>query len=150
WLFNDLPRELLQERYGFAPDDEWARHVMLSSVRFNSGGSASFISSQGLVITNHHVAADTLHKLSTPEHNYVEGGFTANSHDDEIKTPDLELNQLVSIEDVTQRVGAAVTPNMPAAEAAKARREVMAQIEKESLDRTGLPSDVITLFGGAK
>ena len=103
WLFNDLPHKTLQEKYGFEATDEWAEHVMLSSVRFSSGGSASFVSSDGLVITNHHVAADTLHKLSTPEANYYDNGFLAGSLSDELKAPDLELNQLVSIEDVTAR-----------------------------------------------
>ncbi len=150
WLFNDLPVGQLKSRYDFVPTDEWARHIMLSSVRFNSGGSASFVSSNGLVITNHHVASDTLHKISSPEHNYHEDGFLARSFDEEIAAPDLELNQLVSIEDVTERVGAAVRSDMTAADAFKARRAVMAEIEKESLDATGFRSDVVTLFGGAK
>ena len=150
WLFNDLPMGYLQEKHGFEPDDRWARHVMLSSVRFNSGGSASFVSSTGLVLTNHHVGADTLHKISTPENNYFEDGFYADSHDDEIKAPDLELNQLVSIDDVTERVDAAAEPDMSPADAFVARRAAMSQIEKESLDKTGLRSDVVTLYGGAR
>lgn len=150
WLFNDLPTTLLKSKYGFTPTEDWARHVMLSSVRFNSGGSASFVSSSGLVLTNHHVASDTLHKLSTPDVNYIEQGFLAKTRDAEIKAPDLELNQLVSIEDVTDRVNAAVDSSLPTAEAFKARRAAMATIEKESLDKTGLRSDVITLYGGAK
>ena len=77
WLLNDLPKELLKKQHNFEPTDEWARHVMLSSVRFSSGGSASFVSSNGLVLTNHHVAADTLQKLSTPDNNYYEHGFLA-------------------------------------------------------------------------
>ena len=77
WLFNDLPTKYLQEKHGFTPTPEWARHLMLSSVRFNSGGSASFVSSKGLVLTNHHVGADTLHKISTPEKNYYRDGFYA-------------------------------------------------------------------------
>ncbi len=150
WLFNDLPQAELQSRYGFTPSADWARHVMLSSVRFNSGGSASFVSSNGLVITNHHVASDTLHKISSPEHNYHEDGFLARSLAEEIAAPDLELNQLVSIEDVTDRVNAAVKDGTSAADAFKARRAIMAEIEKESLDATGFRSDVVTLFGGAK
>lgn len=150
WLFEDLPVDYLKSTYGFEPTDDWARHVMLSSVRFNSGGSASFVSSNGLVLTNHHVAADTLHKLSTPEHNYAEAGFLAKSYSDEIKTPDLELNQLVSIEDVTARVNSAVKTGVSPSEASRARQAAMATIEKESLDKTGLRSDVITLYGGAK
>ncbi|MDZ4656661.1 MAG: S46 family peptidase [Bythopirellula sp.] len=150
WLFNDLPRAALQERYGFDATEAWAQHVMLSSVRFSSGGSASFVSSDGLVITNHHVAADTLHKLSTPQANYYDNGFLAELREDELKAPDLELNQLVSIEDVTDKVNAAVTTAMEPAAANKARQAAMAQIEQASLDATGLRSDVVTLFGGAK
>jgi hypothetical protein len=150
WLLNDLPKELLKQKYDFVPSDEWARHIMLSSVRFSSGGSASFVSSDGLVLTNHHVAADTLQKLSTPENNYYEHGFLAHTQEEELKAPDLELNQLVSIEDVTDQVNAAVTDDMDANEAFKARQAAMATIEKKSLDESGLRSDVITLFGGAK
>ncbi|MBN1590191.1 MAG: S46 family peptidase [Pirellulales bacterium] len=150
WLFNDLPRDYLKTKYGFEPTDEWTRHVMLSCVRFNSGGSASFISGTGLVLTNHHVGADTLHKISDARHNYLRDGFHAKTPAEEIKAPDLELNQLVAIEDVTERVGAAVTAEMSAAEAFAARRAVMSKIEKQSLDATGLRSDVVTLYGGAR
>lgn len=150
WLFNDLPRDWLKAQHNFDATPEWAEHVMLSSVRFNSGGSASFISSSGLVLTNHHVASDTLQKLSTPEHNYIEDGFYAPTTADEVAAPDLELNQLVSIEDVTGQVNAAVSDGQSAADAAKSRRAVMADIEQKSLDATGLRSDVVTLFGGAK
>jgi hypothetical protein len=150
WLFNSVPKAKLKETYGFEPTKEWLDHVMLSSVRFNSGGSASFVSSNGLVLTNHHVASDTLYKLSTPEHNYNEDGFLAKSYDEEIKTPDLELNQLISIEDVTAKVNAAVKEGMSPQEGSKARQAVMATIEKESQDATSLRSDVVTLFGGGR
>jgi hypothetical protein len=150
WLFNAVPQSQMKATYGFEPTKEWLDHVMLSSVRFNSGGSASFVSSNGLVLTNHHVASDTLYKLSTAENNYNENGFLAKSQSEEIKAPDLELNQLISVEDVTARVNAAVKPDLAPQEAAKARQAVMATIEKESLDKTGLRSDVVTLFGGGR
>jgi hypothetical protein len=123
---------------------------MLSSVRFNTGGSASFVSSNGLVLTNHHVASDTLFKLSTAEKNYNENGFLATKLEDEIPATDLELNQLISIEDVTDRVNASVKDSMTLADASKARQATMAQIEKESLDKTGLRSDIVTLYGGGR
>jgi hypothetical protein len=150
YLFNDLPREKLARDHQFEPSQAWADHLRLSSVRFNSGGSGSFISSDGLVLTNHHVAADTLQKLSSAERNLIENGYLARSLDQELKAPDLELNQLHSIQDVTERVNAAVDKNADAEAAAKQRRAVMATIEKESKDQSGMRSDVITLFGGAK
>ncbi|MBM3999741.1 MAG: S46 family peptidase [Planctomycetes bacterium] len=150
WLFNDLPKAALRERHGFEPTDEWAKHVMLASVRFNSGGSASFVSPQGLVLTNHHVGADTLQKVSTAERNIYRDGFYARTPEEEIAAPDLELNQLVSIEDVTERVTGAVPAGASPSEAFAARRAVMDRIESESLQATGLRSDVVTLYGGGR
>lgn len=150
WLFNSLPKSQLKQKYNFDVNDAWSKHLMLSSVRFNSGGSASFISSNGLVLTNHHVASDTLYKLSTPERNINSDGYYAKTQADELKAPDLELNQLVSIEDVTERVNASVKAGTAAADAAKARRAAIAGIEQASKEKTGLRSDVITLYGGGR
>ncbi len=150
YLFNDLPVKTLKERHDFEIDQAWADHLRLSSVRFNSGGSGSFISSDGLVLTNHHVAADTLHKLSSKDRDLIKNGYLAKSLDEELKAPDLELNQLVSIEDVTDRVNAGVKPDADPETALKQRRAAMTTIEQESKEQTGLRSDVITLFGGAK
>jgi hypothetical protein len=150
WVFNNLPKMQLKDKYDFEPTDAWVDHVMKSSVRFNSGGSGSFVSSTGLVLTNHHVGADTLHKISTSEHDYYKEGYWAKRLEDEAKAPDLELNVLQSIEDVTDRVNAAVKPGMKPGEAFGARRAVMSTIEKESLDKTGLRSDVVTLYQGGQ
>ena len=150
WLFTDPPTKLLKERYGFEPSAKWLEHVQRSAVRFNSGGSGSFVSADGLVFTNHHVGADTLAKISTPEKDYLTTGFHAKSREEEIKAVDLELNVLQSIEDVTERVNAAIKPDMSPADAQLARRAVTNTIEQESLEKTGLRSDVVTLYQGAK
>ncbi len=150
WLFNHPPRQLLKEKYGFDVTDSWLEHVQKSSVRFNSGGSGSFVSADGLVLSNHHVGADALQKFGDQEHDYLHDGFPARTRAEEKRCLDLELNVLMSIEDVTDRVNAAVKPAMSSEQAFLARRAVMAGIEKESLDKTGLRSDVVTLYQGGQ
>ncbi|MDB5303293.1 MAG: Peptidase, partial [Phycisphaerales bacterium] len=150
WLFNNPPREVLKKQHDFDATDAWLDHLMHAAVRFNSGGSASFVSADGLVMTNHHVGSGALQKLSTREHDYIATGFYAKTREKEPKCPDLELNVLENIEDVTARVNAAVKPGMSAADAQVARRAIMNTIEQESLKATGLRSDVVTLYQGGQ
>src|SRR6187455_3254494 len=124
WLFNAPPLKQLKEKYQFEPSPQWLEHLQKASVRFNSGGSGSFVSANGLVITNHHVGADTLQKISDPQHNYLKDGFYARTQADEIKSTDLELNVLMSIEDVTARVNEAVKPGVTNEQASSARSSV--------------------------
>src|SRR6267378_2146661 len=148
WLFNAPPLRQLKEKYQFEPTQQWLEHLQKASVRLNSGGSGSFVSANGLVITNHHVGADTLQKISDQQHNYLKDGFYARTQADEIKSTDLELNVLMSIEDVTARVNGAVKRGMTNDQASSSRSSVIAAIEKESKDKTGLRSDVVTLYQG--
>jgi hypothetical protein len=150
WTFDNPPIKQLKERYGFEPTRAWLDHVRLSSVRFNDGGSGSFVSPHGLVLTNHHVALGQLQKVSSPAKDYVKDGFFAPTQAEELKCPDLEVNVLVAMEDVTPRVRSVVQPGMTDEAALKARKAVIAQIEKESLERTGLRSDVISLYQGGE
>jgi hypothetical protein len=148
WLFNNPPLKQLKEKYEFEPTPQWLEHLQKASVRFNSGGSGSFVSANGLCITNHHVGADALQKASSQQHNYLKEGFYAKTNAEEIKCADLELNVLISIEDVTAQVNPAVKTGMSPDAASKARENAIAQIEKESKDKTGLRSDVVTLYQG--
>jgi hypothetical protein len=148
WLFNKPPVRQLEEKHGFKVTPEWLEHLQKSSVRFGNGGSGSFVSANGLILTNHHVGSGMIEKLSTPERDLLKSGFHAKDEGEELKCPDLELNVLMSIEDVTGRVNAAVKPDQSPEDAAAARRAVIAEIEKESQDATGLRSDVVTLFQG--
>ena len=148
WPFNAPPLKQLKEKYQFEPSPQWLEHLQKASVRFNSGGSGSFVSANGLVITNHHVGADTLQKIGDAQHNYLRDGFYAKTQADEIKSTDLELNVLMSIEDVTARVNGAVKPGINSDQASHARNAVIAAIEKESKEKTGLRSDVVTLYQG--
>jgi len=148
WLFNAPPLKQLKDKYQFEPTRQWLEHLQKASVRFNSGGSGSFVSTNGLVITNHHVGADTLQKISDAQHNYLRNSFYAKTQADEIKSTDLELNVLMSIEDVTTRVSGAVKPGMTSDQASSARNAAIAAIEKESKEKSGLRSDVVTLYQG--
>src|SRR6266513_621836 len=148
WLFNNPPLKQLKEKYQFEPTPQWLEHLQKASVRFNSGGSGSFVSANGICITNHHVGADALQKASSEQHNYLKEGFYAKTNAEEIKCADLELNVLISTKDVTSQVNGAVKPGMNADRASAARGNAIAQIEKESKEKTGLRSDVITLYQG--
>jgi hypothetical protein len=148
WLFNAFPKDRVQAKYGFAPTQKWLDHVRLGSVRFNNGGSGSFVSPDGLTFTNHHVGSVCIHQLSTGGRDYVKTGFYAKTRAEEAKCPDLELNQLIGIDDVTAKVKAAAKPEMSAADAAQAQRAVMSTLEKECATSTGLRCDVITLYSG--
>ena len=150
WLYNDLPKAQIQQKYGVNITDAWAAHLQRASVKFVGLASGEFVSADGLVMTNHHVGADTLQKLSTAQHNYARDGFYARTRDQERKAPDLELDVLRSITPETKRVNAAVTPSMTPAQALLARRAAIAAIEKEALAQTGLQGEVVTLFGGAR
>ena len=150
WTFDNPPLKTLADKYNFHPTQAWLDHLRLSSVRLNDGGSGSFVSANGLLLTNHHVARDELQKNSTAEHNYVRDGFYAATPDQEMKTPDLEINVLVGMEDVTARVQGAAKGAKDDAAALKARQAEIAAIEKESKDKTGLRSDVVTLYDGGE
>ncbi|MBM3771395.1 MAG: S46 family peptidase [Acidimicrobiia bacterium] len=154
WTFDNPPRQQWRERYQFEPSNAWLDHLRLSSIRLidggSGGGSASFVSPNGLILTNQHVAAGQLQKLSTATRDLVRDGYYAATRDAELKCPDLEANVLVSFEDVTRRVQDAVEPGASDAAAAAARRSTIATIEKESFDKTGLRSDVVTLYSGGE
>ena len=150
WTLDSPPLQRLKERYGFTPTQEWLDQVRLSSVRFNNGGSGSFVSSDGLVLTNHHIVFGQLQKLSSSRRDYVKEGFFAQSRTQELKCPDLELNVLMSMENVTEHVRGALREGMSEKEALESRKAEIAKIEKESLEATGLRSDVVTLYQGGE
>src|SRR3989442_2036175 len=150
WPFNNVPRAEIKKKYGFDVSDEWLKKVQLASVRFNSGGSGSFVSPNGLVLTNYHIVEDFVSELSTPQKDYAKEGFVARTLAQEMTIPSLELNVLMSLEDVTARINGAVKVGMSDAEAFAARRAEIAAIEGESTKATGLRSDVITLYQGGQ
>src|SRR3989440_6878255 len=150
WPFNNVPRAEIKKKYGFDVTDEWLRKAQLASVRFNNGGSGSFVSPNGLVLTNYHIVEDIVNEVSTPQKDLAKEGFVARTQAEEIKAASLELNVLISIEDVTTRVNGAVKAGSSDAEAFAARRAEISAIEGESTKATGFRSDVITLYQGGQ
>jgi hypothetical protein len=150
WTFDNPPLKQLAAKYNFHPTQAWLDHLRLASVRLNDGGSGSFVSPNGLLLTNHHVARGQLQKNSTAEHDYLRDGFYAATPDAEMKSADLEVNVLVGMEDVTARVQSAAKGIGDQAKALKARDAAIAAIEKESKDKTGLRSDVVSFYQGGE
>ena len=148
WLYNAFPKDKVEKAYGFKVTQEWLDHVRLSSVRFNNGGSGSFVSADGLTFTNHHVGANCIQKLSTSGTDYMKSGFYAKTREEEAKCPDLELNVLVGIEDVSTKIKSAAPSTMSAADAGQAQRSAMSAVEKECAASSGLRCDVVTLYSG--
>jgi hypothetical protein len=149
WTFDRPPVQTIQQRYGFAVTQAWLDHLRLSSVRFPDG-SGSFVSPNGLVLTNHHVAREQLQKISTPQKNHLADGFYARTRGEEVKSVDAELNVLMSTEDITARVVAAAAKATSAQAALEARKAEIARIEKASTERTGLRSETVSLYQGAQ
>ncbi len=150
WTLDNMPLKQLKDKFGFEPTSTWLEHIRLASVRVGDGGSGSFVSPNGLVLTNHHVALGQLQKVSTPQKNYVADGFYAATAAEELPCPDLELNVLISMENVTAKVLASVKKGMAPAKALEAKKAAIAEIERLSLKKTGLRSDVVSLYQGGE
>ncbi len=147
WTFDAFPSDKVQRAYGFSPTPAWLENVRLSSARLARGCSGSFVSEQGLVMTNHHCAHSCIEQLSRAGKDFVKDGFYAKTAADEPKCPDIEVNQLVGIADVTARVRGA-TKGLEREAYEKAQRGEMAKIEKECQTSDALRCDVVTLYQG--
>jgi len=149
WTFDNLPTKQMQAKYGFAPDAAWLRRLQLATLRF-PGGTGAFVSPEGLVITNHHVGRSAIAQVSTAQADYIKNGFTAASREQEIKVPGLELMMLVSQENVTAQVQAAVKAGMAEKDALKARQNALSQLRKAEEAKSGLTCEPVTLYQGGE
>ncbi|MGD0579881.1 MAG: S46 family peptidase, partial [Bryobacteraceae bacterium] len=150
WLPNQFPAAAVEKKYGFRAPAEFAKHLQLAAVRFNNGGTGSFVSPDGLLFTNHHVGADCVQKLSSPGHDFIKDGFSAATRAEERRCPDLEVNALLNTTEITKQVTEGVTEQTPDVEAARLRRANIAKIEKQCASKSGNRCDVVTLFASAR
>jgi len=147
WTFDNFPSQKVEQSYGFKPSPEWLRHAQLASARLAGGCSASFVSPEGLVMTNHHCAHSCIEQLSTGEKDFVKSGFYAKGLQDEVKCPEIEVNQLVEISDVTAEMNKA-TAGLEGQQFFEAQRGAMARLEKACQTSDALRCEVVTLYHG--
>lgn len=150
WPLHQPPLAAWQAQHGFAPSRQQLEMLQRSAVRLSDGGSSSFVSAQGLLLTNHHVARSQIHKLSTPQRDLIRDGFYARTLAEELPCPDLEARVLWAHEDVTAQVQGAVKAGASPQAAQAQRKEAIAALEKAATEKTGLLSEVVTLFGGGQ
>ena len=147
WTYDNFPTAKMQAKYGWAPDAAWLEHARLGSIRLTLGCSASLVSSDGLVMTNHHCARECVSDLADAQHDYIANGFYAASLADEKKCPAMEANQLVKITDVTKQVEAATAGKSERA-FHEAERAIKAQIESACGTAADVRCQVVTLYAG--
>jgi len=147
WTYDNFPAAKMQAKYGWAPDAAWLKHAQLASIRLAQGCSASLVSPDGLVMTNHHCARGCLSQLADAKHDYIANGFYAPTEADEKKCPALEANQLTDITDVTAKITAATEGKSgPAFHAAE--RAAIAKTESECGTASDVRCQVVTLYEG--
>ena len=146
WLFTHPPRKQLKAQHAFELTDALLERLQKASVMVGRGGSGSFVSADGLVLTNHHVGLEALQELSETGADLVRDGFYAAGRDKELRCAGMELRLLCGMEDVSARVHAAIKQGMTPTQASKAREAVLRVIEEESRQKSGLVSEVVSLY----
>jgi hypothetical protein len=149
WTLDNLPKAELKKRYDFEPDQAWVDKVMKASVRLAGGCSGSFVSPDGLVLTNHHCAVSCIQQLSSAKKDYVADGFLAKTRGEEMTCPQIEVNRLEQITDVTARLNQA-TQGASGADYGRLQKAEKSKIEAECIggDAGTTRCDVVELYHG--
>ncbi|CAN5333857.1 S46 family peptidase [soil metagenome] len=152
WPYDMVPKDKILKDHGTAVTYAQLDHLRLATVRLSSGGTGSFVSGHGFILTNHHVASDCIAKIASAQHNYMDEGYLAGRDGGEARCPDLTADVLSAMSDVTPRVRMARKDGMSDADANTAMKAEMGKIEKECSDK-GTPAphcEVVTLYAGGK
>ena len=150
WTFENPPLDYWEDTYGFRPSTEWLEHVRLASVRYGGGCSSSFVSADGLVITNNHCARGCIDAVSTDENDYLNDGFYAATRDEELVCPNLYLDQLIEIDDITDELRSVAQAGMSDADINAARDARGEELSTACEEETGLQCQVVSLFHGGQ
>ena len=150
WTLDNPPKRLMEERYGFTPDKDWLEHVQLASLRMGSGGSGSFVSPEGLVLTNHHIVVNNLLELSTPGEDFVSNGFFARTREEERPCPGFEIYQLRSYSDVTEAISMAIDERDAGTDAYEAKVAAISRLTETEAEKTGFRCEVVELYQGGE
>ncbi len=150
WTFDYPPLKYFQEEYNFKPTEEWLNKVRMSALRFANYCSASFVSADGLIMTNHHCGRESVSKVTKPGEDLFDNGFYAKTLADERPVPGLYVDQLVLIKDVTKQIQDAIDKGKTPEEKVANRKEEMEELEKQEKKDTGLRIQIVTLYNGGK
>ncbi len=150
WTFDEVPVNHFEKEYGFKPSDEWLRDVQLSALQFASWCSASFVSEDGLIMTNHHCGRDGMRNHQREGEDLFKTGFYAKTIEEERTIPGFYVDQLVLMEDVTKEVHEAFNSKDTDAEKIEARTAKIKELEEKYSTDTDLVCKVVTLYNGAK
>lgn len=150
WTFEYPPLDYFQEAYNFSPDQQWLDNVRMSALRFASYCSASFVSADGLVMTNHHCGRQSVTEISQEGENLHETGFWAQTLADERPVPGLFVDQLVLVQDVTDEIQDAIDEGETYERQLELKDSVIASIENREAEATGLEVSVTELYYGGK
>ncbi|HMS15455.1 MAG TPA: S46 family peptidase [Planctomycetota bacterium] len=151
WTFENLPKEYLKSTYGLDVTQEWLDKTRMASLRFGGGCSASFVSPNGLIMTNHHCVRDFVAKASPSDADWVQDGFVATDMGMEARLPGCEVEQLISMRDVTSIMNEGINEDDDAATVASRRRDNRRQLESQArTENPGLKIQIVSLYQGAQ
>ena len=150
WTFDYPPLAYFQKEYNFKPTEQWLNNVRMSALRFANYCSASFVSADGLVMTNHHCGRESVAEVTKPGEDLFDNGFYAPTLADERPVPGLYVDQLVLIKDVTNEIQAAIDKGITPDQKLQNKNKAISDLEKSEGEKTGLRIQVVTLYNGGK
>lgn len=150
WTFDDIPYDFWGAEHEFTPTKEWLDDVRMSALQFGRGCSSAFVSADGLIMTNHHCGRNDFHLVQKEEEDLLKNGFYATTLEEERKIPNLFVDQLLLIEDVTDEIISAMNEGTDDKEKVDKRETKINELVAKYNEESGLTCSVVTLYNGGK